>query len=114
MEADHAARWFALPAAVLAVSTSSILIRLTTSAPLTTATYRILGAAAILLLIAGIGRLRDLRALDRRSVGLIGASGILLGVHFGLWTTALFNTTVGSAVFLVDTHPVIIALAAPW
>src|SRR3954447_8206971 len=99
MEADRQARWLALPAAVVAISTSSILIRLTTSPPLTTATFRILGAAAILLCISALSGFRDIRALDRRAVGWLVVAGLLLGVHFGLWTTALFNTTVGSAVF---------------
>ncbi len=114
MDVERAARWVALPAGVLAISTSSILIRLTVSAPLTTATYRMFVAAAILLAVAAIAGFRDLRALDRRSLGLLGLSGGLLGIHFALWTTALFHTTVASAVFLVDTHPVIVALLARW
>jgi drug/metabolite transporter (DMT)-like permease len=114
VEVERGARWIALPAAVIAVSTSSILIRLTASPPLVTASYRILGASVILLLLAALGGLRDLRALDRRSWSLLVLSGLLLGVHFALWTSSLFLTTVGSAVFLVDTHPVVIAIAAWW
>ncbi|MBM2810207.1 MAG: protein of unknown function transrane [Chloroflexi bacterium] len=101
-----------LPLAVVAISTSGILIRLTASPPLVTAANRLLLAALILLAIALIWQRQDLRSIDRRRLLLIGASGLLLGLHLALWTTSLFWTSVASAVLLADTHPVLVALAA--
>ena len=101
-----------LQGAVLAVSTSAILIRFTTAPPLLTATVRMLVAASILLAVAACCRRTELRNLERRDVLLMAASGFALGVHFALWTTGLFWTSVASAVLLVDTHPVFVALLA--
>jgi drug/metabolite transporter (DMT)-like permease len=112
MTAPTAARWIGLPVAVLAVSTSGILIRLTAAPPLVTATYRLVWAAVILLAIAALTRRRELSALNRVQVGLLALSGILLGFHFALWTSSLFWTSVASAVLLTDTHPAFDALGA--
>jgi drug/metabolite transporter (DMT)-like permease len=112
MTAPTAARWIGLPVAVLAVSTSGILIRLTTAPPLVTATHRLVWAAVFLLAIAALTRRRELFALNRVQVGLLGLSGILLGFHFALWTSSLFWTSVASAVLLTDTHPAFDALGA--
>lgn len=106
------ARWIAVPCGVLAVSTSGVLIRLTTAPPVTTAAHRMLWASVLLLAIALLTQRAEFHKLNRRSLVLLGGSGVLLGVHFVLWTTSLFWTSVASAVLLVDTHPVMVALAA--
>ncbi|MPZ14518.1 MAG: EamA family transporter [Chloroflexi bacterium] len=111
-EKSSVARWVAVPTAVVAISTSGILIRLTTAPPLITATTRLFLASAILLAIALLVQRHDLRSLDRRRLALLAASGVLLGFHFALWTTSLFWTSVASAVLLVDTHPVLLPFAA--
>src|SRR5207249_4633279 len=94
------------------ISTSGILIRLTEAPPLATAAYRMLGASAILLTYALLRQRAELGALGRGQIGLLLMGGALVGVHFALWTSALFNTSVASAVLLTDTHPVFVALAA--
>jgi len=112
MPAEKLARWVAIPVALAAISTSGVLIRLTEAPPLLTAAYRMLGASAILLAFALIWRRDEIRSLERSQVALLGVGGVLVGLHFALWTSALFNTTVASAVLLTDTHPVFVALAA--
>lgn len=106
------ARWVALPVGVLAVSTSGILIRLASTPPLVTATNRLLGGATVLLLLALLLRRDELRRLDRAAVPFLLLSGLLLGLHFALWTSSLFWTSVASAVLLTDTHPAIDAAVA--
>jgi drug/metabolite transporter (DMT)-like permease len=110
MGPEQTARWVALPVAILAVSTSGILIRFTTAPPLQTASYRMAIAGSLLLTIALVTQRRQLTLLGRREWGLLAASGVLLGLHFALWTSALFSTSVASAVLLVDTNPVMVAL----
>src|SRR6266542_4539446 len=112
MSPERAARWVAIPIALAAISTSGILIRLTEAPPLATAAYRMLGASAILLTFALVRQRSELVALSMRELRLLVAGGVLVGVHFALWTSALFNTSVASAVLLTDTHPVFVALAA--
>ncbi len=112
MSPERAARWVAIPIALAAISTSGILIRLTEAPPLATAAYRMLGASAVLLVFALLRQRAELFALSMRELRLLVAGGVLVGVHFALWTTALFNTSVASAVLLTDTHPVFVALTA--
>ncbi len=110
MAPERAARWVALPLAVAAISTSGILIRFTTAPPLQTAAYRMCITGLLLLGIALATQRRDIARLGRREWALLGGAGVLLGIHFALWTNALFATSVASAVLLVDTHPVLVAL----
>jgi len=112
MSAEKLARWVAIPIALVAISTSGILIRLTEAPPLATAAYRMLGASAILLTYVLLRQRAELGALARGQIGLLLTGGVLVGLHFALWTSALFNTSVASAVLLTDTHPVFVALAA--
>src|SRR5581483_6001452 len=114
MPSDAAVRWGALPAGVVAVSTSSILIRLTAAPPIVTAAHRMVWSAAILLALAGLTRRAELVGMSRRSFLLLALAGALLGAHFALWTAALFATSVASAVFLVDTHPILVGFFARW
>jgi drug/metabolite transporter (DMT)-like permease len=110
MQVEWVARWVALPLSVLAISTSGILIRFTTAPPLQTASYRMAIAGLLLLTIALVHQRADIARITRREWGLLAVAGVLLGLHFALWTHALFATTVASAVLLVDTHPVMLAL----
>ncbi|HEY3116918.1 MAG TPA: DMT family transporter [Chloroflexota bacterium] len=102
----------ALPVAVAAVSTSGILIRLTTAPPLVTAANRMLLAGFLLLVWAALRGPSELPRALRQHGLLLALSGLLLGIHFALWTASLFLTSVASAVFLVDTHPALTALLA--
>lgn len=106
------ARWAALPIGVVCISTSAILIRMTEGPPLVTAANRLVLAALVLLAVAAVWQRDDLiAAVTRYRLPLI-ASGVMLGVHFALWTESLFLTSVASAVFLIDSHPAIVALTA--
>jgi drug/metabolite transporter (DMT)-like permease len=106
------ARWVALPLAVVAISTSGILIRLTEAPPLVTAANRLLLTSSVLLPFALLRSDQRLRGIRRRTLALLGISGVTLGLHFALWTSALFWTSVASAVLLADTHPVLVAVGA--
>jgi drug/metabolite transporter (DMT)-like permease len=112
MTPSQAARWVAIPIGVFAISTSGILIRFTEASPLVTATHRLLWAAGILLVVALLRSRHEIVLLQGRRLRLLAASGTLVGIHFALWTSALFHTSVASAVLLTDTHPVLVAVSA--
>jgi drug/metabolite transporter (DMT)-like permease len=67
-------------------------------------------AGLLLLAIALATQRGEMARLSRRAWGMLAAAGMMLGIHFALWTHAIFATSVASAVLLVDTHPVIVAL----
>ncbi|MEA2640809.1 MAG: hypothetical protein QOF51_2203 [Chloroflexota bacterium] len=109
---DWTARWIAIPIGVAAISTSGVLIRLTQAPPLVTASNRLLWSAAILLLYSVLAAPRALRGVPPRELAWLAMSGMLLGLHFALWTSSLFLTSVASAVLLADTHPIVVAVIA--
>lgn len=102
---------------VLAISMGSILIvhaQRESVSPLTIAAWR-LGVATLVLLPVAWARGRDeLRALRRSDLGWAGFAGMLLAVHFVTWIESFELTTQTSAVVLVSTVPVWVAIAAPF
>jgi drug/metabolite transporter (DMT)-like permease len=97
---------------VVAVSFSAILIREARAPSLTVALYRNAIATALLLPVALTRHRAELRALDRRQLGLAAASGAMLALHFATWIPSLSYTTVAASVVLVTTQPVWTALGA--
>lgn len=93
----------ALCVAIAAVSTSSILIRLTSTPPLITAFYRQLFCAVLILPFAGGEAETRLTARDRV---LLALSGLFLALHFATWITSLSYTTVARSTLFVDLQPV--------
>lgn len=97
----------ALVVAILAVSSSAILIRLTITPPLVTAFYRQLFCAILILPFA---RAEEPAKLSSRDRILLVVSGLFLALHFATWITSLFYTTVARATLFVDLQPVWAAL----
>ena len=100
---------------IFAVSTSSILIRLTLDEgvpPLVIAAYRLTFAALILTPIVVPRRYRELRCLRREVWRLALLSGVFLGLHFASWISSLEYTTIIASAVLVDTGPIWVALAS--
>lgn len=101
-----------LAVAVLAVSTSSLLVRYAESPPLTIALWRMVMAAVVHTVI---WRRREHRAapLPRRSLGLLALAGLALAVHFATWITSLHYTSIAASTVLVNMQPVFaVCLAA--
>ena len=104
----------AIAAAIVAVSTASILIRWSDSDAFTIAFYRLGFATLIILPFALLDRTTPLRSLLRRDVLLMAGIGVVLAAHFALWITSLktAGVTVASSVVLVTSHPVMVALVS--
>ncbi len=98
------------------VSTASIAIRYAQAyaSSIVIAAWRLTAASLVALPILLIRERGSLRALSRRDVGLGLASGAFLALHFATWITSLEYTTVASAVVLVSTMPLFVALLAPF
>jgi drug/metabolite transporter (DMT)-like permease len=106
---------FAILAAILAVSTSSIFIKFAQrDAPsLVIAALRLAIASLVLLPVAATRHRRELSALSRSDLLLGLSSGIFLAVHFATWISSLEYTSVASSVVLVSTGPLWVALLSP-
>jgi len=100
----------ALLVSIVAVSTASILIRMSDAGPLAIAAYRLIFATIILLPFflrsGGSKRLIDSSRMDLLT--LIGV-GLVLAFHFASWISSLNFTSVASSVLFVHIDPIFVA-----
>jgi len=109
MQAEVLRRNLSLVIAVVAVSWAAIFIRLAEAPPLVSAFYRMAFAVLFLSPFALSPFLAELKVIRRRELSLTILSGFLLGIHFALWFTSLFYTTISNSVVLVTTQPIFVA-----
>ena len=95
---------------VAGVSLSALLVRWSTAPSLILALYRMVFAAALMTPAALRGG--SLSGLTRRELLLRLLSGAFLGLHFACYFEALNRTSIASAVVLVDTEVLFVALAS--
>ena len=102
----------ALAVAVLAVSTSAILVRWSGAPSLVKAFYRVLFTGVILAPWA-VFRYRDHFARVRgRDLVVAAVSGTALALHFASWFESLNWTSVAASVTLVQAQPAFVAVGA--
>lgn len=99
--------YIVLALALLGISTSGPLARLSHAPPLAIATWRL----GFSLLIVAVPLLytrgwKQWRTLERKDVAIAIAAGAFLAVHFWSWIASLGMTTVAASVLLVNLHPV--------
>jgi drug/metabolite transporter (DMT)-like permease len=106
---------FALLAAILAASTSSMFIRFAQAdAPsLVIAALRLTFATLMLAPVAVIRHSAELKQLGRADLAMALGAGLFLAVHFGTWISSLEFTSVASSVVFVSTGPLWVALLSP-
>ncbi len=107
---------FVLAIALLGVSLSGPLVRLSHAHPLAIATWRLglsLLVVAIALLITGDWR--QWRVVTRRELMIAAGAGSMLALHFWSWNASVSLTSVAASVVLVNTQPVVVAvLSVVW
>src|SRR5215218_3438539 len=97
--------------ALLGVSLSGPLVRLSGAHPLAIAAWRLafsLLVIAVALLITG--QWRQWRRLSRRELTIAVGAGTMLAFHFWSWNASVALTSVAASVVLVNTQPVVVAL----
>ncbi len=105
----------ALGLGVAAVSSAAILISFARARgipALSIAALRMTIAAVVVAPVALLRCRAEILALPARDLALGIASGILLALHFGFWTSSLDSTSVMSSVVLVSTNPLFVAAAS--
>ncbi len=102
----------ALGIAILAVSTSAILIRYSSAPTLVIALYRVLFTTVLLLPFA-VHSYRDaFYQLSRRDWIAASAAGVALALHFALWFESLAWTSVAASVTIVQIQVLFVASGA--
>lgn len=92
--------------AILAISSSAVLVRWADTSPVTLAFWRTLGGALILAPAAA----RERTTISRRHRVGVAVAGIALGLHFVTWLASLGLTSAAASVSLVATAPIMIAV----
>jgi drug/metabolite transporter (DMT)-like permease len=102
--------------AVLGVSLSGPLVRISNAHPIAIALWRLVIALTIIVAIVIVrGSWRQWRDLDGSAVGLAAFGGIMLALHFWAWNTSVELTTIAASVVLVNVQPLVVAtLSAIW
>lgn len=102
----------ALAVAILAVSTSAILVTWSDAPSLVKAFYRVLFTTLLLAPFAVTRHASDFRQIRRRDLFVAVASGVALALHFASWFESLNWTTVAASVTLVQAQPLFVAVGA--
>ena len=96
---------------VVGVSLSASLVRWSTAPSLILVFYRVGMAALLLMPVVLLRHQMELWKISCRDAVLCLASGAFLGLHFTAYFAALDLTSIASAVVLVDTEVLFVALA---
>ena len=109
----HALIPLALTAAVLGISISGPLVRLSHAEPLAIAVWRmgltlaVVGAVAIVT-----GTWKQYRGLARPDLLAAFGAGAFLAMHLWSWIVSIGMTSVAASVVLVNVHPIVVALGS--
>ena len=104
--------YFAILVGVIAVSFSSLFVRLSSAPPLITAAYRLLFTFFLVAPYVLIRHRQELTSLKQRESGLAALSGVLLALHFATWFTSLSYTSIASSVVIVTIQPVFVVIGS--
>jgi drug/metabolite transporter (DMT)-like permease len=109
---DEVPPMVALAVAIVAVSTSAILIELSDAPSIIKAFYRVLFTTLLLAPLAVTRYRADLRTFSRRDFLIAIVTGGALACHFVTWFESLEWTTVAASVTLVQSQPLFVAFGA--
>ncbi|KAB1188268.1 MULTISPECIES: DMT family transporter [Haloferax] len=101
-----------LGVAILAVSTSAILVRWSSAPSLVKAFYRVVFTVALLAPVALVRHRDALASISRRDLVAASGAGVALAAHFASWFESLNHTTVAASVTLVQAQPLFVAVGA--
>jgi len=111
---DHARTWRVhaiLGMGLLAISVSAILIRYASEAPgEAVAVWRTITAAVLLSGPAMVKSRAEWRTFSGREWMLVVLAGFFLGLHFVMWISSLYFTSVASASTLVSLSPIFMGI----
>ena len=102
----------ALAVAVVATSSSAILVRWSAAPSSVAAFYRVLFTAALVAPVAAVRHRGAFGRLSRRDLAGAVVAGVALAVHFAAWFESLEHTSVAASVTLVQSQPIFVALGA--
>ena len=107
---DSRLPYLALAIGMIAISTSAILIRFSTSDPLVIGSYRQSFATLLFVPFLFKDRANELLTIPRSKIIEMAIAGILLGGHFGFFISSVKATSIAASVLLGTCHIVYVAI----
>ena len=104
----------ALAVAVVAVSTSAILVRYSSAPSIVKALYRVLFTTLLLAPLAVARHREAFGRLTNRDWLVACAGGVALAIHFASWFESLEFTSVAASVTIVQSQVLFVAVGASW
>ena len=101
----------AVAVAVIAVSTSAVLVELSDAPRVLKAGYRVLFTTAFVAPFAFRER-REFAGVSGSDWLVVSAAGVLLAVHFASWFASIEFTSIAASTTLVQTQPAFVAVGA--
>jgi drug/metabolite transporter (DMT)-like permease len=105
----------AVAGAITALAFSSVFIKKleTLAVPVVVVAFYRVALAALLLAPFTLGlKRKEVAGLRRREYALLLAAGFCQAVHFGAWIESLKYIPIAASVVLVDSHPILVAIAS--
>ena len=103
----------ALALALVGISFSGPLVRLSGAHPIVIALWRLAFALVMIaVMLAATGSWRQWRTLTRRDVLVATGAGIMLALHFWSWNASIGLTTIAASTTLVNLMPAVVAVAS--
>jgi drug/metabolite transporter (DMT)-like permease len=103
----------ALALALVGISFSGPLVRLSGAHPIVIALWRLAFALVMIAaMLVGTGSWRQWRTLTRRDVLVASGAGIMLALHFWSWNASVGLTTIAASTTLVNLMPAVVAVAS--
>jgi drug/metabolite transporter (DMT)-like permease len=95
--------------ALIGISFSGPLVKLSNADPLAIATWRLLFTSLIVaVFLLATGEWREWSSLTRREFVLALGAGLALAIHFWAWMASIHMTTIAASVTLVSLQPVFV------
>lgn len=99
-----------LAVAVIAASSSGVLVRASDAPALSAAFYRNLFATAVVLPLGLVRHREAFAGLRGRDLAIAVVAGVMLALHFATWFPSLSYISVGAAMVLVTSMPIWVVL----
>lgn len=97
---------------VIAVSFSSLFVKMSEAHSFIIAFYRLLLTFIILMPFSFKEKVIDIKESSFKDIALCSMSGVFLALHFILWFVSLKYTSIASSVVLVTTQPIFVVLGS--
>lgn len=104
--------YFMVFIAVIAVSFSSLFVKMSYAHSFIIAFYRLFFTFLLLLPFSVKSKVEEMKTLNTKDGLLAALSGIFLATHFITWFVSLKYTSVASSVVLVTTQPIFVVLGS--